>query len=412
MHGRTRRNIVILALCQGLYLSAASVQGALSGLVGAMLAPKMLLATLPYSLITLTTASTTIPASFLMARFGRRAGFVAGALLGGCGGAISTFAIFHRNFPAFCLGNALMGCFQAVAQYYRFAAADAAEPTARSRAVSWVLAGGVAAAVVGPTIAGYSKDLFQPVPFAGAYLGISVLAGLSILLLAFLAVPAPSAAAIDRRAGRPLAEIARQPAFAAAIANGVLGYATMSFVMTATPLAAVACGHSSDDAIGIIRMHLVGMFAPSFVTGTLIQRYGVSPVMLSGAAMLLASAVVSLSGTAIYDFWIALALLGVGWNFMYVGGTSLLTSTYRPEERAKVQAANEFLTFGAVALASFSSGGVFAQAGWNAVNYTILPLLLTAATTTVWYALVSRRARPVARAYEESRSPSGSSDPR
>ncbi len=392
MVGGTRRNVLILALCQGLYLSAASIQAALSGLVGASLAPEKLLATLPYSLITLMTASTTIPASFLMARFGRRAGFVAGALIGGTGGAISTVAIFHQSFVGFCLGNALMGCFQAVAQYYRFAAADAAEPSLRSRAVAWVLAGGVAAAVLGPTVAGFSKDLFAPVPFAGAYLAISALAGLSILLLAFLAIPAPRAGEERRRGGRPLGVIARQPAFIAALANGVLGYATMSFVMTATPLAAVACGHSSDDAIGIIRMHLVGMFAPSFFTGSLIARWGVARIMLIGAGLLLLSAVVSLSGTALWDFWIALALLGVGWNFMYVGGTTLLTTTYRPEERAKVQATNEFLTFGVVALASFSSGGVFGVAGWQAVNYTVLPLLLTAATATLWYATVSRPA--------------------
>lgn len=389
MLGRTRRNVLILALCQGLYLSASSIQAALSGLVGASLAPQALLATLPYSLITLMTASTTIPASFLMARFGRRAGFVTGALLGGTGGAISTVAIFHQSFAGFCLGNALMGCFQAVAQYYRFAAADAAEPALKGRAVAWVLAGGVAAAVIGPTVAGFSKDLFAPVSFAGAYLAISVLAGLTILLLAFLAIPAPSKSE-ERRGGRPLGVIARQPAFIAALANGVLGYATMSFVMTATPLAAVACGHTSNDAIGIIRMHLIGMFAPSFFTGGLIARWGVARIMLLGAGLLLASTMVSLSGTAIWHFWIALALLGLGWNFMYVGGTTLLTTTYRPEERAKVQATNEFLTFGAVALASFSSGGVFGVAGWAAVNYTVLPLLLTAASATLWYAMVSR----------------------
>jgi MFS family permease len=391
MHGRARRNVLILALCQGLYLSAASVQAALSGLVGATLAPAVLLATVPYSLITLTTASTTIPASLLMARFGRRAGFVTGALLGGTGGAISTFAIFHQSFIGFCLGNALMGCFQAVAQYYRFAAADAAEPALRSRAVAWVLAGGVTAAVLGPSVADFSKDLFAPVSFAGAYLAISVLAGLSILLLAFLAIPAP-AASEARRGGRPLGEIARQPAFIAAVANGVLGYATMTFVMTATPLAAVACGHDSGDAIGIIRWHLVGMFAPSFVTGSLIARWGVARVLLAGAGLLLVCVLVLLSGTALWKFWLALTLLGVGWNFMYVGGTTLLTTTYRPEERARVQATNEFLTFGVVALASFSSGGVFGLAGWQAVNYTVLPLLLTAASATLWYATVSRSA--------------------
>ena len=390
MLGRTRRNVLILALCQGLYLSARSTQAALSGLVGATLAPTPLLATLPYSLITLTTASTTIPASFLMARFGRRAGFVLGALIGGCGGALSTVAIFHRSFVLFCIGNALMGCFQASAQYYRFAAADASELAFKSRAVSWVLAGGVAAAVLGPSVARFSKDLFAPVLFAGAYLAIVVLASLSALLLTFLAIPAPGTWA-ERGGGRPLAVIARQPAFAAALANGVLGYAVMSFVMTATPLAAVACGHGSDDAIGIIRWHLVGMFLPSFFSGALIERFGVIRICLLGGALLLASVLISLSGTALYHFWIALALLGVGWNFMYVGGTTLLTTCYRPEERAKTQAANEFLTFGAVALSSFSSGGVLAGFGWNAVNYAVMPLLSLAVLVTLWYGAISRR---------------------
>ena len=393
MRDRTRLNVVILALCQALYLSASSIQVALSGLVGAMLAPDRLLATLPFSLITVMTASTTIPASFLMARFGRRAGFILGALLGGSGGAISTIAIFRQDFVAFCVGNALMGCFQAVAQYYRFAAADAAQPAFKSRAVSWVMAGGVAAALLGPGIAGFSKDLFAPVTFAGSYLAIVVLAALSILLLSLLSIPVQAAAA-GQGGGRPLAVIARQPAFVAAVANSVLGYASMVFVMAATPLAAVACGHSSDDAIGIIRMHLIGMFAPSFVTGSLIARFGVTRILLAGAGMLLASAAAALSGLTLYNFWVALALLGVGWNFLYVGGTTLLTSAYRPEERAKTQAANEFLTFGAVACASFASGGVMARFGWEAVNYAVLPLLSIAAATTLWYAAISRRRAP------------------
>lgn len=391
MHGRTRRNVLVLAVCQALYLSASSIQVALSGLVGAMLAPDKLLATLPFSLITVMTASTTIPASFVMARLGRRAGFVLGALLGGTGGAISTIAIFTGSFPAFCLGNALMGCFQAVAQYYRFAAADAAEAAAKARAVSWVMAGGVAAAFLGPAIAGVSKDIFAPVTFAGSYLAISVLAGLSIMLLSLLAIPTPPRTA-GAGGGRPLAEIARQPAFVAAVANNVLGYATMVFVMTATPLAAVACGHTSGDAIGIIRMHLIGMFGPSFFTGSLIARFGVTRILLAGAFLLSLSVAVSLSGIALVNFWVALALLGIGWNFMYVGGTALLTTAYRPEERAKTQAANEFLTFGVVALASLASGGVLARLGWQSVNYAVLPILLAATSATVWYVLVSRRA--------------------
>jgi predicted MFS family arabinose efflux permease len=388
---RVWRNVLVLAACQGLYLSASSIQVALSGIVGATLAPDKLLATLPFSLITAMTAATTIPASLLMARLGRRAGFVLGALLGGTGGAISTAAIFAQSFPAFCLGNALMGCFQAVAQYYRFAAADAAEAKAKSRAVSWVMAGGVAAAVLGPEISHRTKDLFAPVAFAGSYLAISVLAGLSILLLSFLVLPPPPSAAAAQ-GGRRLAEIARQPAFIAAVANNVLGYAAMVFIMTATPLAAVACGHSSDDAIGIIRLHLIGMFGPSFFTGSLIARYGVTRILTLGSGLLLLSAAVSLAGVALVNFWVALALLGLGWNFMYVGGTTLLTAAYRPEERAKTQAASEFITFGVVALSSLVSGGVLGRFGWGAVNEAVLPFVLIAASATFWYRQITRRA--------------------
>ena len=199
--------------------------------------------------------------------------------------------------------------------------------------------------------------------------------------------PAP----LPGQGGRPLAVIARQPAFIAAVTNNVLGYASMVFVMAATPLAVVACGHSSDDAIGVIRMHLIGMFAPSFVTGSLIARFGVTRILLAGAGMLLASAAAALSGLTLDNFWAALAQVGVGWNFLYVGGTTLLTAAYRPEERAKTQAANEFLTFGVVALASFASGGVMARLGWSAISYATVPLLLIAAATTLWYAAIIRR---------------------
>ena len=248
--GQQRRTAFLLAICQACYLSASSIGVASSGLVGTELAPSLLLATLPYSLIATTNAAVTVPASFLMARLGRRAGFVLGALIGGLGGVVSAWAIFERDFLLFCLGNALWGAFQATAQYYRFAAADAAAPAFRSRAVSYVLAGGVAAALIGPEIATRSKDLFAPVLFAGSFLAISVLAICTILTLAFLDIPVPSRAERAQAGGRPFGEIARQPIFIAAVANGVIGYAIMSFVMTASPIAAVRCGLTSAAAAG------------------------------------------------------------------------------------------------------------------------------------------------------------------
>ena len=386
----SRRNVLILACCQGLYLSCSSVGIALSALVGSTLAPTPALATFPYSLIVLTTAFSTVPTSFVMARVGRQIGFIGGAALGGLGGAISAAGIYSSNFGAFCVGNALMGFFQASAQYYRFAAADAAEKDSKARAVSWVMTGGILAAILGPTIASYSKDFFPEELFAGSFLAISVLAVIAITLLAYLRIPEMTSSS-QTEGGRPLNVIARQPAFVAAVANSVIGYASMSFIMTATPLAVVACGNPSNAAIDVIRAHLIGMFLPSLFTGRLIVRFGVASIIAIGTILSLLCAVIALLGTSLFNFWSALILLGVGWNFMYVGGTTLLTSTYYPQERAKVQATNEFVTFGAVALASLAAGGVFGRFGWQAVNYGVIPLLLVAMLSLGWCFVFERR---------------------
>ncbi len=388
--GRHRRTAFLLAICQACYLSASSIGVAASGLVGATLAPSHLLATLPYSLIPVTNALVTVPASFLMARLGRRLGFVLGALLGGLGGGISAWAIFRGDFLLFCLGNACWGCFQATAQYYRFAAADSVDAQFKSRAVSYVLTGGVVAAVIGPEIAALSKDIFAPVLFAGSFLAISALAALTILTLSFIDLPRPTRADRTQTGGRPLGVIARQPVFIAAVANGVIGYAVMTFVMTSAPLAAVGCGLTANDAFGIIRFHLIGMFAPAFFTGNLVARYGPPTIALTGTAMLMLCGIVALSGTTVVHFWIALALLGFGWNFMFVSGTTLLTQAYLPAERAKIQGLNEFAIAGSAAAGSLSAGGVFGTFGWDAINYAVMPLLLVVASVTVWYALVER----------------------
>ena len=390
--GRHLRTAFLLAICQACYLSASSIGVASSGLVGSTLAPNHLLATLPYSLIPVTNALVTVPASFLMARLGRRVGFVLGALLGGLGGCVSAWAIFRGDFVLFCLGNALWGCFQATAQYYRFAAADAVAPALKSRAVSYVLAGGVAAAVIGPEIAALAKDLLAPMTFAGSFLAISALAAITILTLSFLDLPRPTGAERSQAGGRPLGQIARQPVFIAAAANGLIGYAVMTFVMTSAPLAVVGCGLTPNDAFGVIRFHLIGMFAPAFFTGSLISRYGAPTIALAGTAMLMLCGLVALAGTSIVHFWIALALLGFGWNFMYVSGTTLLTQAYRPEERAKIQGLNELVIAGSAATGSLSAGGVFGSYGWEAVNYSVMPLLLIVAAITVWYAMTERAA--------------------
>ena len=384
-----RRGARVLAVCQALYTSSVSIDLTLTGLVGYTLADDKALATLPFSLITVAAALTTIFASFLMARVGRRAGFVLGAGVGAAGGAISVYAIFHHSFWAFCAGTATVGVFQAFAQYYRLAAADAVGLDAKGRAISTVLAGGVVAAVAGPALAAWSRDWLAPVAFAGSYALVSALGLLSIVLLALFYrdhVPSHASAAVAAGPARPLGRIVRQPVFLAALANNALGYAAMMFVMTATPIAAVACGHTIGDGAQIIQWHLVGMFAPSFFTARLIRRFGVLRVIGTGIVLSALCAAIALRSTDLPHFYAALACLGVGWNFMFVGGSTLLSQSYRPSERAKTQATSEFTTFAFSALGSLFAGQLLAHFGWAVINAAILPLLGVAALATLAFA--------------------------
>jgi MFS family permease len=384
-----RRGARVLAVCQALYTSSVSIDLTLTGLVGYTLADDKALATLPFSLITIAAALTTIFASFLMARIGRRAGFTVGAGVGALGGAISVYAIFHHSFWAFCAGTATVGVFQAFAQYYRLAAADAVGIEAKGRAISTVLAGGVVAAVAGPALAAWSRDWLAPVAFAGSYALVTAFGLLSIVLLALFYrdhVPSHVGAAADAPPARPLGSIVRQPVFLAALANNALGYAVMMFVMTATPIAAVACGHTIGDGAQIIQWHLVGMFAPSFFSARLIRRFGVLRVIGAGIVLSALCSVIALRSTDLPHFYAALACLGVGWNFMFVGGTTLLTQSYRPSERAKTQATSEFTTFACSALGSLFAGQLLAHFGWVAINVAILPLLGVAALATLAFA--------------------------
>jgi len=388
-----RRGTRVLAVCQALYTSSVSIDLTLTGLVGYNLADDKAFATLPFSLITVAAALTTVLASFLMARIGRRAGFLIGAGVGALGGSISVWAIFHHSFWAFCAGTATVGVFQAFAQYYRLAAADAVAVDAKSRAISTVLTGGVVAAVLGPLLAAWSKDWLAPVAFAGSYALVTALglASVALLALAYRDV-APSthagfAAALKAVEGpRPLGQIVRQPIFVAALANNALGYAVMMFVMTATPIAAVACGHTIGDGAQIIQWHLVGMYAPSLFSARLIQRFGVLRVIGCGIVLSALCGVFALRSTDLPHFYAALACLGVGWNFMFVGGTTLLAQSYRPAERAKTQATSEFTTFAFSALGSLFAGQLLARFGWAAINAAIFPPLALAAVATLGYA--------------------------
>ncbi len=382
------RNARLLAVCQGLFIAAISIDLTLTALTGHMLAPNKALSTLPFALITVAGALVTWFASLLMQRIGRRNGFALGALAGAAGGGISVWAVFHADFWAFCAGTALVGVFQAFAQYYRLAAADAVEPAAKTRAISVVMAGGVIAAIAGPALANWSRDLFAPVTFAGAYLMVALLALLSaVLLWGFYRDADPAVHAGDAQAGqpaRPLREVARQPIFVAALANNVVGSVSMMFIMTAAPLAAVACSHSIGDGANIMQWHLVGMYAPALFAGALIQRFGLARILWAGMLLNIASALIAMGSPSLPAFYAALFCLGVGWNFMFVGGTTLLAQSYRPAERARAQGAAEMLRYAATALATLAAGPALDRFGWEALNAAMLPVVLAAGLMT-WY---------------------------
>lgn len=379
----TRKNVVLLALCQALSMTGSSLVMTVSAIVGTMIAADKTLATLPLAFQMTAMMTTTIPASLAMKRFGRRAGFLFGISVGICGAVLATYAIFERDFVLLCVASGVMGIQMGFAQFYRFAAADTADAAFKSKAISLVLAGGVIAAVLGPNLAKWARDLFDPVMFAGSYAAIAVLWLIPLVLLLFIDIPRPSVEE-RKQSGRPLLVIMRQPVFVVAIVGAIIAYAMMNMVMTSTPLAMLACGLEFDDAAFVIQWHVLGMYAPAFFTGSLIARYGVLNVMLVGAVLMLGCVAVNLSGQDITRFWLALVLLGVGWNFLFVGATTLLTETYAPAEKAKVQAANDFLVFGSVSISAFSSGMLQNAFGWDIVNMMALPFLAVALCMIAW----------------------------
>jgi MFS family permease len=386
-----KRNVLILASTQALFQTVSVMVITLSGIVGWMLAANKSLATLPIALMLVAAAVTMIPASLFMQRYGRKAGFLLGALLGGVAGLLAAVAIWMESFPLFVAANMLMGSYQAFAQYYRFAAAEAASADFRSRAISWVIAGGVIAAVAGPNLVRYTQNI-GTVPSALTYLSMVVLSILAILLLSRLALPAASASDAQGTA-RALPAILKQPIFLTALAASAIGSAVMLLVMTATPLAMQICGLPLSSATTVIQWHVLGMFAPSFFTGNLIRRFGVLTIMASGVALLLGHVAIALSGIEYLHFLSGLILLGLGWNFLFVGGTTLLTEAYRPSERAKVQAAHDFLMAIAVSIATFSSGSLLSIFGWRAVNLAVLPMLAIALLMILVLGVQQKRAR-------------------
>lgn len=380
---KTRRNVIVLATCQGLLMIGTSTMLAEAALVGHMLVDDKAFATVPLALQQIGVMAAMFPASFLMARLGRRLGFTLGALFGIVGTAIALVGVLSSSFGVFCLGTMLNGCYIGFGQFYRFAAVDGSRQEFKSKAISYVLAGGVIAAIVGPELAKATKDLWPAHVFAGSFAALIGVAIVALLLLQFIDIPRPSEAE-RRERRRPFREIAAQPAFLVAVLAGVVGYGGMAFVMTATPLAMVGHAHHFDHAASVIQWHVFAMFAPSFFTGDVIKRVGALKVMQTGAALMIVCVAINLLGTHLHNFWVALFMLGIGWNFLYVGATTLLTETYRPAERALVQASNDFLIFGSVALASISSGIVLDKLNWQAVNIGVLPFVLATLAATGW----------------------------
>jgi len=387
----TRRNVFILALCQALNITGLSLMITVSAVTGHKLSPDPALSTLPLGLQFTAAMLTTFPVSLLMKRVGRRIGFSVGAFAALLGGAVMLLGVMKASFVIFCIGNACIGVGAATAQFYRFAAADAADENFKAKAISLVMVGGLIAAFLGPLSARWSRLAVEGTEFAGSFAVVMGLGLSALLLLQLLRIPRPTLA--ERRdTGRPLGEIARNSTFIVAVVGGMIGYATMSFVMTASPLAMMAHHHSFDDNAFVIQWHVVGMFAPSFFTGHLIQRFGVLNVMLAGAGALLGCIATGLSGTEVEHFWGAMVLLGLGWNFLYIGASALLTETYRPAERAKVQALNDFLIGFGVSVASLSSGALQAGFGWQVVNLGVLPVILAASLAVLWLKLRRRAA--------------------
>lgn len=380
---RQYRNVLVLSGCQATLQTVGTTMIAVTGLAGFALASDKAMATVPLTSYVLGSAVSTIPASLLMNAIGRRAGFQVGTALGVVGAAAGAAAMYIANFWLLCAGMFVMGMYTAFGKYYRFAAADAAKVEFRAKAISFTLAGGIVGGVFGPEMAKYTSGLFADYAYLGSYLSLIVVSLLAMLFLTRLDIPLLTEQ--ERKdSGRPLSVIMRQPVFIVAALAAMLSYGIMNLFMTSTPLAMRAHNHPFNDAAFVLQWHMIGMYGPSFVTGALIQRCGVLNIIFAGIVLLLACIVAALMGTELVNFWVSMFLLGVGWNFMYVGGSALLTECHTPAERAKTQAANDFMVFATMAISSLSSGLLLNASGWRAVNYGSLPFLALATVATLW----------------------------
>jgi MFS family permease len=377
-----KRNVLLLALSQAILITGTSLLLASCALVGLTLANTKSLATLPLALLFLAQMVTTIPASLYMQRVGRRLGFMTSSIFGMAGAAVATFGVFKAEFSIFCLGTILIGVFNGFGQYYRFAAAETASEEYRSRAISYVLAGGLIAAFAGPNLAKWSRQLLSA-EFMGSYAILTGIYGLAFSIAFFLRFSKPGTST-KSTSGRPLARIARQPSYFVAVASAMVGYGVMNFIMIATPLAMYDYAHPFSATAFVIQWHVFGMFFPSFFTGHLIRKFGTNSIMIIGVFLLGICAAINFTGTTVIHFWSSLIFLGLGWNFLFVGATTQLTETYTPDEKAKAQALNDFIVFGTVTLTSLSSGAVQNTLGWETINMAVIPFLVIIAFANFW----------------------------
>ncbi len=395
---RATRNVLVLVAAQAVAGAQLPVMFIIGGLAGQMLAANPCWATLPISLIVLGSMLTATPLSAFMQAYGRRAGFWLACAAGATGAAICAYALLLGSFPLFLLGSLLTGVYMSANGFYRFAATDTATPEFRPKAISYVMAGGLLSAVFGPQLVSLTAEA-MPVPFLATYLGVIGLNIAGMVLLSALDIPTPEAPRADAPKGRARMALLQTPVIAVAIICGTVAYALMNLVMTSTPLAVVGCGFATSDAANIVSAHVLAMYAPSFFTGHLIARFGARAIVGTGLVILAAAGAVAISGVDLAQFYIALILLGVGWNFGFIGATAMLTEAHAPEERGRVQGMNDMIVFGGVFLASLSSGtlmncaGGDAETGWQMVNIAMLPFLVLAGAALIWLAL-----RPQARA--------------
>ena len=396
---QARRNLAVLVAAQAILGAQMSMIFIIGGLVGQTLAPNPCLATVPLSMIVLGSALTARPLWGFMQRHGRRAGFQLAILAGAVGAGISFAGIGLGSFTLFMAGSFLTGIYMSAQGFYRFAATDTAPPEFEAKAISWVMAGGLLSAIIGPALVRATSGA-TAVPFMASYLAIVGLNLIGLWLFMALDIPKPQAATgTTADHGRPTAQILRDPTIAVAMICAMVAYALMNLVMTSTPLAMVGCGFDTRDAANVVSFHIVAMFAPAFFTGSLISRFGAHRIVAVGLVILACAGAVALSGVALDRFYIALILLGLGWNFGFIGATAMLTAAHRPEERGRIQGVNDAVVFGGVFLASLSSGGLMgcaggtAEQGWAAVNMAMLPFLVLAGGALIWLALRPRETR-------------------